>query len=95
MEEIKHSPLPWKMCCDHKDLYGMFERHISLPNGDIYIYGEGKELEANADLIVKSVNSHYALLEALKAFVVQAEESGQHDDVLENAKEAINQAEGV
>lgn len=46
----------WRVCrCDK--FHGKHEKHISLPNGDIYIYGGEKELRDIPKLIVDAVNA--------------------------------------
>jgi len=71
-DDRKHTPLPWVV--DKFDLTKFDTRFFQIltTDGDlIACLGDaetGKEL-ANADLIVRAVNSHYDLLEALQAFL--------------------------
>ena len=59
--ETKHTPLPW--------FYGAYTGDDSchIGGGDGKVCGGGRKLsKANAAVIVRAVNSHGALLEALK-----------------------------
>jgi len=44
-----------KVCTDK--VHPKSEKHISLPNGDIYVYGGEKELKEIPELIVNALNA--------------------------------------
>lgn len=52
------------------------------------------ELRANAELIVRAVNCHEMLLEAVKNLLYIPESSSKHALAVEFAQNAITQAEG-
>jgi hypothetical protein len=75
--EKKHSPLPWRLL---ESKVPGYERYISVVHGEetnlsiCQLSGAGslnpkvlEEVRANADLIIRAVNSHDALIEALEA----------------------------
>lgn len=90
----KHTPGPWEICKD-QDFHNEFEKHISLPNGDITINGEGEELEANARLIASApvlLASLKTIMPYLKALEL---EIGAPQDEIFKCEQAISKAEGA
>lgn len=53
-----------------------------------------EEQLANAALIVRAVNTHAQLLEALKEFLLCGANAGHNQDLIQQARAAIAQAEG-
>lgn len=66
-----HTPLPWIITSPNgNDLGANVSHSICVPFmriADVQNTGRIDETEANAQIIVRAVNSHAALLEALKA----------------------------
>ena len=98
MKTQKHTPTPWKL-----DKWGLIQGdNTDIANTNDTWVDEGVA-EANAAYIVKAVNSHEALLKALKnmredwltSFETDVNE-GDKDaiKILNDADEAIKQAEG-
>ena len=91
---MKHTSLPWIM---KENLH--FESHpyrIYSDNGDIIadIVNQGIETEANAELVVRAVNSHYEFLEACKEALYVLNRTGADLAIEELLKRAIAKAEG-
>lgn len=102
----QHSPLPWRVW---QTLGGDGERQIIAADGltgaqsyEVAWLDAHTCAPANAEFIVRACNSHYAMLEALKAcsfaFAKLVAASGAFTDeyatVLDRASAAIQQAEG-
>lgn len=97
-EQVKHTPLPWKI----------FGKFVSCDYDlEHYQVAEGKgpnvqEQLANAEFIVKATNNFYELLGACKKGVLALEKVCQVNcvidnritDKIESMKQAIEQAEG-
>lgn len=88
--EIKHTPLPWKgshitkdvHCRDLKIIYS-----ASYEDGEnsepARVYGDTtKQLEANAEFILRACNSHYELLEAFEQMLAYIEMRLAHNGAL-------------
>ena len=88
IKERKYTPGPWAVCQDCNDKY---ERHIDLPNADIYIHGELEELSANAQLIAAAPE----LLEALESLTKTLHDYIGDADQIDLANSAIAKATGV
>lgn len=92
--KTKHTQLPWVQT--HK---GGSITSPSKPRSTI-IYDEGlfdgEEGEANAEFIVRAVNSHYELLEALKECVEELNGANAHRNITcyVKGRQAIAKAEG-
>lgn len=56
------------------------------------------ELKANAEFIVKAVNNHASLVEALEAMIIDLENNGEHfgtdEKRIDFMKKALSQAKG-
>lgn len=97
-EQVKHADTPWKLVEDGLGIVAEHNKYISVMSGN-WSKGEG---EANAKFIVKAVNNHDALVEALEALINTAEEMGWASDEkdgtyfpeLEQAKQTLVQARG-
>ncbi len=75
---MKHSPLPWRVRYDrnpeHLKVAYVVQEQL---NYDLAICklnsDDGQSIEANAELIVRAVNSHDALVEALTGVLLMLE----------------------
>jgi hypothetical protein len=87
MSAQKHSPLPWACM-------GNAPAHLIDSEGNLVFGNAGTEV--NGALIVRAVNSHADLLEALKAMVDRWEpdRGGPWRHMWEEAVAAISKAEG-
>ena len=79
-----HTPTPWKVGEEY-EILGPNEKVVATT------YHNRPEVEANAAFIVRAVNAHEELLEALR-YVVDSGES--YERVQEIAVQAIAKAEG-
>ena len=92
---MKHTPTPWEI----KKLHGNYEGYVLLRNtGDglrrIDFDKDGTFKEDDAAFIVRAVNSHEELLEALKGLVAYALDCRIGGaPVVEEARQAIAKAE--
>lgn len=100
MAESKHTSVPWRLQRENLlKLDGIEFLPIiaidyigtaigAIPTGD-------DECEANALFIVRACNSHYELVEALKAIMHTAESFiGKTNPTMIRAKQALQKAEG-
>lgn len=101
-QETKHSPLPWKtrISCskkftrEHIKIYAKEASEIA----DILVISE--ESRANAELVVRAVNSHYQLVDLLGRVLKFAHittydaKAELHPDFLDEVREALKQAKG-
>ena len=94
----KHTPTPWhleEIVEGVEELKGM--RSICGPDGDAPSVSDYVEL-ADAELIVRAVNSHNALVAALERFVRDADNVADAlnitglDDAIEQARAALRAA---
>ena len=74
MTDAKHSKLPWKWYRNHHcptKLKGCFIDNSDVRVADVHSIGVNSQeiCEANAELIVRSVNSHEKWREAMQEFV--------------------------
>lgn len=75
MAETRYTPTPWRAVLDEDGVNvwardGEGEHHIA--NLDVAAHGKflsSEEMDANAALIVRAVNNHEALVEALAEFI--------------------------
>lgn len=69
MTEQKHTPLPWvfeEIKENPRNTYRVFYTNIYEPILDDSHYEETAPKKEDAEFIVRAVNSHYQMLEALK-----------------------------
>lgn len=89
----QHTPLPWIYW--QPGFYG--EAYSIGPRGNCPILktlGDNERVnEANAELVIRAVNSHQELLEALKA-VSRLDYLQEHNALARQVKSAIAKAEG-
>lgn len=104
---MKHTPTPWKLENRKKDgVMGNVITYGTILIAQVFSWGKKskykmrEQSQANAEFIVRAVNSHEALVGALKALVYILYESGEvlHDNgigyvkELNDALEALKQA---
>lgn len=96
--KTQHTPTPWIVS---KRNAGAIPLHFQPPevlgrNGDMCVatqLGNGKEAEANAEFIVRAVNSHDALVAALETLLQKCRvRNGQLE--LDQARAALALAKG-
>jgi hypothetical protein len=100
---MKHTPTPWKVC-RHSDNGELVVRSKSdqgiVANCQCDSYsldnqaGLEQECKANAEHIVKCVNMHDELVDALKAMVEDAGYAGATHDGLHQAETVLAKLEG-
>lgn len=96
--EVSHTPTPWNLKIEYSDISS---RHIyevtsgaNLLFSDEEYYPKAPELK-DAEFIVRAVNSHKALLKALKKALLGLDLLESADGDLGNSlRDAITQAEG-
>ena len=91
----KHSPLPFWIDDDHFIASGKNDKYLTVADPHASNDIDPCEIEANAEFIVKAVNCHYELVEALKNLLEWGNDSEDFNDepVLVNAINAIKKAE--
>ena len=101
MTKTGHTPTPWASDIVPASDWGpAYVRSIVGPDGrTIRVHGlalsSGDEPEANADLIVRAVNSHDALVAALlEARATMLSPAGAYEPVINKIDAAIALAEG-
>lgn len=100
----KHTPLPWKVR-EHNNQKRYIDAENGLTIADALMHsslGNQDNHKANAEFIVKAVNSHYELVEALKLAFKRIKEcreldNGENittpiDNILSNVEIRIEQA---
>ena len=104
---MKHTELPWHIGGDGADIFSVGKQenqsdaiHIAdVQPENSGLLGMSVVDAANAAFIVKAVNNHERLLEALKDLEIESSfaENKHHDleDSIMRAKEAIKQAEDL
>lgn len=92
-DEMKHTPTPWRMEIEDEGFISIFGSRLNQTCGDQVALTPMKKDEdkANAEFILRAVNSHEALLAAAKHMRDTLEHQGM-TRILWN--EAIAQAEG-
>ena len=101
--QVKHTPTPWKLAADGRTIYTSMAQ--GFPDNIIAstarsIYGQVGDPKANAEHIVRCVNSHDALLEAcqralaLDTSVTQGEECELREGYRNMLRAAIACAQG-
>lgn len=78
----KHTPTPWTIekpskGCDVPIIHGSKFEEIAVMMHEL----SEEEIEANAQLIVKAVNSHEKLVEAIKDLLAAADTMNEHIDI--------------
>ena len=86
MTRKEHTPTPWQVCCATDDTCGRYDIDAwdtdeSVTVASCHAQYEGHNSEANAKLIVRAVNSHQILIDALRE-MLEPGEIGL-DDLLE------------
>ena len=73
-----------------------FDSHVRDKDGNLVAVSQGNECEANADLIVRSVNAHDELVSAL-AQAVDCRKCHEcpDEDWLERAQVGVGEGEGI
>lgn len=96
MTETKHTPLPFGITTSNTqdEIFLFGENHdgdcyIGMIQGDVGLQGN----QENARFIVKACNSHYELLESLKAILDWCDKSSPCVQI-QNAVAAIAKVEG-
>lgn len=90
MTQSKHTELPYRYDPDNNAIYGAECDIVVVYDGQLQYKGDG-------EFIARACNSHYELLEALKAMVEMYEEvqpAGGYQGYYEEAKAAIAKAKG-
>jgi hypothetical protein len=97
-----HTPTPWKLDTSIRGLAEITDQTgatIAVIESDTYRMGDAAENLANAEMIVRAVNSHAALLAALEETLLclkaWSDGRGPHDattDVVNRAEAALAQA---
>lgn len=98
---MEHTPTPWKKS---ENNWGKVNIH-NFPNGGgtnliADLIGNAKEMDSNADFIVRAVNSHDELVEACKEVLLWAKTPGNHGgnpycmEFVKKAEKALAKAEG-
>lgn len=95
-EKVEHTPIPWEMQeADPSEGVGIIGSNlgglvaISCMQPTEFDAGDTRRAEANAALIVHSVNSLPYLVEALEALQLQALQSSVNDPANEWGQEAL------
>ena len=95
--QVKHTPTPWELKII-KDDDGIADEIIIFPaisNFAICLMGITEDAKANAHLIVKSVNSHEALVEALNIALERLQINnceGEEDRFIKQIEQALKKA---
>lgn len=90
---MKHTELPWAICNESPNEYWYEGTTIYDVNGQRRVADTPAQLldaEANAAFIIKAVNNHYQLLDALKELYRNSESGARF---LDKAEAAIKAAE--
>ena len=91
--EIKHTELPWRLWKANDDTWAICEtkengRHpyfATVSVGNMW----GDEGKANAAFIVKAVNNHEKLLEALNDIISESENHGCGSDTMSESLDEV------
>lgn len=86
---MTHTPTPWKNC--ENAIYGADRTPICDTMRVLNVDNNDSPYEANAEFIVRAVNSHEELVEALKIVLANA---SMPTDIRENTKQVLAKAEG-
>jgi hypothetical protein len=90
---IKHTPLPWRI--ERNELDNRFEIRSTSGRFGRFVgwFADGikteQEDKSNAAFIVQAVNSHYALVEALRGLLYANAVEGGPKQALSNARKAL------
>lgn len=92
----KHTPTPWEVFTDNETGLFSIGRKTSDYSGTEYgIVAESIDLKANAEFIVRAVNNHQALVEALNELVNAVSHIQQVPMYkIQKALEALSKAKG-
>jgi hypothetical protein len=88
---MKHTPTPWRVAIEPP-----YEESARIFSGDIYLGSLGNsdqtkdETRANAEFIVRAVNSHDALVAALRRIMPHQQSSTHSHDCGCSYCEAVN-----
>jgi hypothetical protein len=91
----KHTPLPWRITLENYDAYGNYKQQIGTSEKTIcYTYcpcdyaPPPTEMLNNGEFIVRAVNNHYALIEALEWAHLYSEKLHPNSNILKVLKKA-------
>ena len=92
----KHTDLPWKLSPE-RDFIILMPEAAEVGHGHKYIAVGGGNTEANVEFILKAVNSHYEMLEAIDTAVKELEfvrDEYAMDVLIDHLKGIANKARG-
>ena len=95
-QQVAHTPTPWRVAFDPTVIVGERQGYECELGG---MYGDDAEASANAAHIVRCVNAHQALVDALKLFVAMDKcnyelETMRRSGLFEQVDAALALAEG-
>lgn len=92
-EALRHSPLPWVIYSDRGDIKSSCKGFPEVAVAKVLGQETSGERQANAEMIVRAVNSHDVLVKALEQIWAIADNTpateGQTDQIQEVADAAI------
>ncbi len=106
MEKAKHTPTPWISGCVKTSIGRCFkigaEKIIDCGHGAMCLYDDETslnplshdEIEANAAFIVRAVNNHDALVEALGGLLEAQRSTMEETRARFNARSALSKSKG-